>query len=416
MTAVVFVLQILAVTAASVLAAALGVAILRRNALTALAVFAYRPPPSMRRPDARCPRLWVAVACRNEEKRVFELADALGRLDYPADRIRFVLIDDTSSDSSARLMAEIAAARGAAWTSVALSGAQRGKAQALHEGLAAVTMEDDDLLLVLDADHRPEPGAARRLVDWFDDPTVSGVALHHPVIAASRSLVSAFCFLEQAITEEVTSRGQDAAGLAIKFAGCWACRGAIFRRHYPDGAALDGFQIMDDSLFTASIQGQNGRIRYASDVRVWQAVPSTVRGYVDQHLRWSSSLTTTAPVSMRQAGQNGSALARADAYLAHAGYFERPALAALLALAAVSGLAGLSIVPAVALLIVICAYLATVAAQVAAALVLEKADPKLWAMTIASLALLPLDAAVAVLGSWRGLRRQRFEWTVEHRS
>jgi hypothetical protein len=58
----------------------------------------------------------------------------------------------------------------------------------------------------------------------------------------------------------------------------------------------------------------------------------------------------------------------------------------------------------------------TMVLQIGAALYLERAAPRLVVKSIASLALLPLDAVVSVLGTWSGLRRQRVEWTTEHRT
>lgn len=396
---------VLLTTVAWVVAAVLCVAVIRRFLLCYAAARLYRTRPA----TAASPRIWIACACRDEATRIPGLAASLAELPYRGER-RVILIDDSSSDGSAELMRAAEARWPCLFTAVALTGPQRGKAEALREGLAQVPMADDDLLLVVDADHRLAPDALGNVVNYFADPAVTAVAIEHPVARPDRSLVSAYCFLEAAVSEAVTGRGQDALGLSTKLAGSWACRPAAFRRLFPGG-----WQLVDDTVFTAAILAEGGRVAHAADVRALQEVPDQLRGYVLQHVRWSSGYAASARRSVAQRARREGALQRIDSVATHAGYAERPLLLLLFVLAALGAWAG-TWLPALLAALVVGLYVAAIGLQIGCALRLSGADRRLVLMSLASLPMLAVDMAVSIWGIAAGLTGRRIGWTTEHRA
>jgi cellulose synthase/poly-beta-1,6-N-acetylglucosamine synthase-like glycosyltransferase len=339
------------------------------------------------------------------------LCDAIRKLTYPADRVRVVLIDDNSSDGTDHIIQELCSAEGSRWTPVALRGRQRGKAQALRDGLRDQPVGEDDLIFVVDADHRLEPHSVERLADWFADPSIGAVSVQHPVKEADANIVSAYCSLEAAVNEEVTSRGQDALGLSVRLAGCWACRGLVFHTCYPSGWLLN-----DDTVFTANIAASGRRIRYASDVRSFQEVPGSLKGYVSQHMRWASGYVAAAPQSYGQAHSAKSTLQKLDFWMTHAGYFERPVLIVLLA-ACIASLVlpdAQWVFPASAG--IFAGYALIVVVQIVAALALTRASLRQWWLSLISLSMVPVDAIISAIGIWRGLMGRGVEWNTSHRA
>lgn len=391
-------------TLAGLMAVVLVVAASRRLLLCYAAAVLYRPRSS----SAALPRIWIACACRNEERRLPRLIEGLATLPYRGDR-KVILIDDGSLDGSLEIMREAERSNSAVFRTIALAAPQRGKAMALREGLTDCPMTDDDILLVVDADHRLAPEALDKLVNYFADPNVAAVAIEHPVDRASRSLISAYCFLEAAVGEAVTSRGQHALGLPTKLAGSWACRPATFRKLYPDG-----WQLVDDTVFSAAISAEGGQIAYAADVRALQDVPDTLRGYLSQHMRWSAGLAESAAKALDQRRNIESPLAWLDSVATHAGYFERP-LMAMIAVVALVGLIVGATLPALVVAFVVAFYVLVIGLQIGVALRLSGADRRLVLMSIASLPLLAVDIAVSIRGIAAGLAGQRIGWTTEHR-
>ena len=99
------------------------------------------------------PSVVVVSALRNEEENLPGLLDSLGRLDYPADKLRFVLVNDASEDSTGSILLSWAAGRDNALC--VQSHAQLGKAQSLNRALEAAP--EAELIAVYDADLRPQP-------------------------------------------------------------------------------------------------------------------------------------------------------------------------------------------------------------------------------------------------------------------
>src|SRR5574341_604274 len=80
------------------------------------------------------PDVLVLVACRDEENVIAGLCDALERLDYPAEGLRIVLIDDGSFDYTRWIMEKYAQGK-PNWSVLALPD-NRGKAAALNAALS----------------------------------------------------------------------------------------------------------------------------------------------------------------------------------------------------------------------------------------------------------------------------------------
>jgi cellulose synthase/poly-beta-1,6-N-acetylglucosamine synthase-like glycosyltransferase len=391
------------------LAAIVGVVLLaaasRRLILVYSAVRLYRPASQV----SDRPNIWIVCACRNEAQRLPALVASLSAIPYTG-TYRIVLVDDASTDPTPSLMTSAHAQFPALVSVRLLQGEQRGKAGALREGLRGVPVGSGDLLLILDADHRLRADALDHLVNYFVSTDVSAVAIEHPVNRADRSLVSAYCFLEAAVGELVTSRGQHGLGLAPKLAGSWACRPDAFERLYPAG-----WQLIDDTVFSAAIVADGRRILHASDVVAYQDVPTTLGGYLAQHLRWGSGYAESATRSIRmRAGRRGM-LALLDAVATHAGYFERPLLLLVVAIAAISWFAFGNARPAVIAGVVVAYYCVVVAVQIMAALRLARASTRLWFMAFASLPMIFADFAISIAGTVAAASRQRVGWSTSHR-
>ena len=392
-------------TTAMLLAVVLLIAASRRLILTYAAIELYRPAD----PTAYAPPIWVACACRNEARRLPRLISSLSSLRYRGP-YRVILIDDASDDGSPELMAAARQHRPDLFHTVALTGTQHGKASALRAGLRDVPIRAEDLILVIDADHRLAPPALDNLANYFADPVVAAVGIEHPVDRPERSLVSAYCYLEAAVSEAVTSQGQAGLGLPPKLAGSWACRPSVFYEHYPDG-----WQMTDDTVFTARIVAHGGRIAYAADVTALQDVPDTIGGYLGQHVRWSAGYAESTTKSFAIRAPRHGLLQQIDALATHAGYFERPMLLALIVMAAAGWALGTR-TGALITLGVLAFYILVVGVQIAAALLLWRAPPRLIAISLASIPpMLAVDFMVSIRGMAAGLSGRRVAWTTEHR-
>ncbi len=128
--------------------------------------------------DADLPTVALVVAARDEEACIARCLDALLAQDYPADKLTVVVADDHSTDDTARIVQQIAAARDGRQPALRYlrvpdpTDHVRGKALALHTAFEAV---DADVVLITDADCAPVPTWARTMAHVFADDGV-GIA------------------------------------------------------------------------------------------------------------------------------------------------------------------------------------------------------------------------------------------------
>jgi len=132
------------------------------------------PVPAAREvSDAELPALSVLVSCKNERFVVDGLVSALLALDYPADRLQLVVVDDGSDDGTGEILDARAAVEPRLLALHRVPGQGRvGKSAGLNFALPRLSGE---VVVVFDADHLPHADVLRRLAAHFADPSVGAV-------------------------------------------------------------------------------------------------------------------------------------------------------------------------------------------------------------------------------------------------
>lgn len=119
--------------------------------------------------DAPLPSVTIIIPAHNEASRIGAKVANTAALDYPADRLQVLFVNDGSTDATADVIRSTMTA-GMALVELRARG---GKAQALNAGLAAAR---HDILVFSDASIALEPDALRQLVRGFSDPEVGCVS------------------------------------------------------------------------------------------------------------------------------------------------------------------------------------------------------------------------------------------------
>jgi len=132
----------------------------QRNALPILA-----PIESRREVSGNAPSVAIIVPARDEAHNIAPCVRSLLAQRYPPDRVRFVVVDDDSSDDTARIVATLAAedARLALVRAPPLPPGWKGKVHACCVGVAAAGRPD--WLCFLDADMRAAPALLASAVE-----------------------------------------------------------------------------------------------------------------------------------------------------------------------------------------------------------------------------------------------------------
>lgn len=244
-----------------------------------LVTFLSRPAQAAREraTSTKTPAVAMIVPCYNEEKTVAGTVESLLQLDYPKEKLRIILVDDGSTDSTGAVMDRYAAE---AQVTV-IHQANGGKHEALNAGIAA--SEGSEIVGCLDADSFVEAGALREMIATFDDPmvgaTTAAMSVHNPKNV-----------LEQMQNAEYI------LGIALRHIlaavnGIYVTPGpfSLYRRELV--ARLGGFRHghnTEDMEMALRIQRAGYKIDSAPRARVETATPRTVPSLVKQRVRWTT--------------------------------------------------------------------------------------------------------------------------------
>ena len=229
-----------------------------------------------RQPVLDYPSVAVIVPCYNEERTIAATCESLLALEYPADRLEILLVDDGSTDRTPEVMA-----RFADHPQVQVIRKENGgKHTALNAGLAATCAA---LVGCLDADSFVEPDALREIVACFERPEV-GAATAAMTVHDPRNILEHMQNAEY--TFGVTLRHAIAA-----VNGLYVTPGpfSFYRKSVIDelGGFREGHQT-EDMEMALRIQRAGHAIDNAPRARVYTKAPRTLPKLIKQRTRWTS--------------------------------------------------------------------------------------------------------------------------------
>jgi biofilm PGA synthesis N-glycosyltransferase PgaC len=158
-----------------------------------------------------------------------------------------------------------------------------GKAMALNDGLRCARGE---ILLVIDADAKPDPQILRWIVPHFSSPRV-GAVTGNPRVANRRTLLARLQAIEFTSIISLQKRAQRVWGRILTVSGVV---GAFHRRALEDVGAFSADMATEDIDVSWKLQLRAWDIRYEPHAVVWMHVPERWRDLWRQRRRWSLGL------------------------------------------------------------------------------------------------------------------------------
>ncbi|HEY1420071.1 MAG TPA: glycosyltransferase [Candidatus Dormibacteraeota bacterium] len=230
------------------------------------------------------PDVTVQIPIYNERYVAERVIDAVSSLEWPADRLRVHLLDDSDDETSA-----IVDGRAAHWSSLGINvtvvrrGSRAGfKAGALAHGL---TVTNAPFIAIFDADFVPPADFLRRIMGVFDDPAVGFAQARwghldegYSWFTRLQALAIDFHFLvEQAV--------RSASGYFTNFTGT---AGVWRRAAIEDAGGWSAATLTEDLDLSYRAQLRGWKAAYLEDLVVPEELPVSIDAYRRQQSRWAT--------------------------------------------------------------------------------------------------------------------------------
>lgn len=244
------------------------------------------PPPTRL---SSLPRVTVQLPVYNERFVVGKLLDAVTELDYPRDRLQFQVLDDSTDETRAALERAVAQLRerGEPIELIHRSRREGYKAGALQAGLPRATGE---LIAVFDADFTPTPDFLRRVVPYFDDPSVGMVQARWTFRNRDHSLLTRLqaMLLDGHFVFEHGARAR--SGRFFNFNGT---AGILRKAMIADAGGWQGDTLTEDTDLSYRAQLRGWKFLYAPHIEVPSELPADMASFQTQQYRWAKGLIQT---------------------------------------------------------------------------------------------------------------------------
>ncbi len=346
------------------------------------------------------PSVLVLLPLRNEADSLPDLLLALDNLIYPSDKLSYVFINDGSSDNSQLILQQWTASR-PNWNVLTLE-QNVGKARALN--LALAHFLTGEIIVIYDADERPQPSALLYLVQPFADRCLGGVSGRRAVNNKLASPAAGYTAYEGLVHQLITMRAKDRLNLApaILGANCAYRRTALAQTgNFKAGA------LLEDSDLTLKLTRAGWKIRFQAQAISFHHVPETISGYWKQHTRWARGFNEVAKDQSRSIITDSqlSLPMRLELLTFSVGYLDRAVLflGLLLMLTKNRLLIGAVFI-----------NLLTPLVQIVVALKLAKEPLAMWWRMIWLPLFFGIDIAMSLFGFWETIRQTPQIWEERH--
>lgn len=202
------------------------------------------------------PLVSILMVVRNEEQTLNSKLSNLAALDYPPDRLEFIIASDGSSDRTAQILSDAAKDNR---FHILVSSESKGKACRLNEALAVAQGE---IAVFVDARQWIERDALRLLLENFVDPTVGCVSGELMLGDAASGEAEKRMGIYWRIEKKVRVL-ESASGSVVGATGAlYAARRSLLQPIPPE-------TILDDVLLPLQISRQGARVIFDGRARAW---------------------------------------------------------------------------------------------------------------------------------------------------
>jgi len=230
--------------------------------------------------SADWPAVTVLVAAHNEEAVVADILKALLEVDYPADRLTVIPVNDRSTDRTREII-DCIAERHPQIEPFHRARGKPGKAAALKDAMGRVRTE---VVLVFDADYIPGKALIRQLVTPFFDPEIGAVMGRVVPLNVSKKLLTRLLDLERSGGYQVDQQARMNLHLVPQYGGTVA---GIRKSALDEIGGWNENALAEDTDLTYRLLLAGWKTVYANRAECYEEVPERWPVRVRQIMRWA---------------------------------------------------------------------------------------------------------------------------------
>lgn len=229
---------------------------------------------------AEWPEITVLIAAHNEEAVIADILKALLEVDYPADRMMIMPVNDRSTDRTREIIDEFVA-RHPRIQPFHRTGGKPGKAAALKDAMLRV---DTEIVLIFDADYVPGKALIRQLVAPFFDPEIGAVMGRVVPLNVGKKLLTRLLDLERSGGYQVDQQARMNLHMVPQYGGTVA---GVRRSALDEIGGWNENALAEDTDLTYRLLLAGWRTAYANRAECYEEVPERWPVRVRQIMRWA---------------------------------------------------------------------------------------------------------------------------------
>ncbi len=242
-----------------------------------------------RRTDGFEPTVTIVVPMFNEGPSIYDTIVSFTKLDYPADKLEVVIVDDCSTDDSYAHACR--AAREFPNVRVLQNPHNMGKRRGINH---AVRESRAEVIVSVDSDVIVYPSALRELVARFTEPAIAAVGGRVHVSNPNDNWLTKLQTIKYYFGQEHMKNLERACDSVLCLSGCLtAYRREVLMQLEPilENRNLMGVEIKygEDRFLTHQIVKHGYKTVQTTAAMCFTKAPTNLRGYFNQQLRWKRS-------------------------------------------------------------------------------------------------------------------------------
>ena len=233
--------------------------------------------------DLECadwPAITVLIAAHNEEAVIADILRALLEVDYPADRLTIMPVNDRSTDRTREIIDEFVVRHPRIQPFHRTEG-KPGKAAALKDAMTRVNTE---IVLIFDADYVPGKALIRQLVAPFFDPEIGAVMGRVIPLNVDKKLLTRLLDLERSGGYQVDQQARMNLHMVPQYGGTVA---GVRKSALDEIGGWNENALAEDTDLTYRLLLAGWKTGYANRAECYEEVPERWPVRVRQIMRWA---------------------------------------------------------------------------------------------------------------------------------